>query len=89
MVQADTYLEDCDVEDHLSEKSLKKMVINTIKVAKRQGSRNYQLIRKYMTPEPQSTILHQDTFIPNYLDFNDDIALYTKSTLNQPKNTKI
>jgi hypothetical protein len=65
---------------------LKPKVINTIKVTRRESSRNNQLIRKYMTPEPQTLILHQDTFTPNLLNLNDDIGVYTKSTLKQPKS---
>lgn len=46
------------------------------------------IIRKYMTPEPQSDILHQSNFRADIDLFNDDIGIYTKTKFHAPKQSK-
>lgn len=84
-------LNDCDIgSSNMSSPELAhKKVINQMDIMPSSSLRVSSAMRKYMTPEPQSSILHHTTFNPEGDQFDDDIGVYTKMTLAVPKTKNV
>ena len=80
-------LNNCDIgsSDMSSPELTQKKVINQLDIMPSSALRVNSSMRKYMTPEPQSSILHHTNFNPECDKFDDDIGVYTKMTLAVPK----